>query len=352
VATVIGGGGQGSQFVQVSLPANELHAAQQALFAAGVGAGLPNAIVYKTPFGTVPADPTFFTVYNIPGGVFTLPTVPGGAMDAVVLTGSNAADVTGHAGKELLIGNFGNDFINAAGGSGSVIVGNGSNSIELNSLNHAGGKLNILTGTGHDSIDMWGGSVTFSSKGHNTDIFANAGNNKILAKSAVDISIKNGHDTINLMGSGNDTITDSGNATVTVIDHGSGKLHFTETGSGPVSVVAGSGDATLIGGAHGHDTFVGGSGTSLMTATGGHSDFVAGTGDDTMNAGGSAANTFNFVGTSGGAYKVHGYVVSDTVHVGALTDTMTVSGGNTFIHLGNGTTIELVGYHGLVHVTH
>ena len=342
---------QGGQQVQVALPANEIHAARRALFDAGLGAGLNSAIVYDVPGGHVPNDPNFLTVYNIPGGVFTLPPIPAGATgaeDAVVLTGSNAADITGHTGNELILGNFGNDFINAAGGSGTVIVGNGTNSIELNSPNHNGGNLHVMTGTGNDSIDMWGGNVTFSSTGHNTDIFANSGTNNIAAKDAVDISIKNGHDNITLSGSGNDTITDSGNATVTVIDHGSGKLHFTETGSGPVSVVAGAGDATLIGGAHGHDTFVGGHGHAVMTATGGNSDFVAGLGNDTMIAGGSASNIFDFSHPgANGNYIIKGFTGSDTIklHAGAH-DTVVVGPHNTFIHLGNGTTIELVGYTG------
>ncbi len=168
-----------------------------------------------------------------------------------------------------------------------------------------------------------------------------------------------GHDTITL-GSGNDTITESGSATVTgafgsaSVNNGS----LTVTNGSHDTILASGTNVTVHGGASGGEILqLTGTGTGVLT--GGPGDtFIGGSGHSTMTGGGGS-NLYQFSSTASGGTAVitnfvqnhdqlqlQGYTVATV-----LAHDITHSGGNTYINLGGGTTIELKGFTGTLHTT-
>ncbi len=329
-ASIIGGGS-----LTFALDANQMNLAQLALDSAASAAaygGLENVL------GSTTVNPTSgdYNIYNQPfkTGVASLPT--GG--QAVVVSGTTAGTITGlaTATDEVLVGNQANDTINAAGGSGTIVAGNGANIIHLNGADAStqpGGSQQIFTGTGSDTISMFGGQVTVQAE----------------TGGSVTVKVLGGNDTISF-GSGGDTAVVSGTATIT---SGAAGTVFTAgtTTTTTASVIAGSGNSTLIGG-KGNDTFAGGSGSTSMTGGTKATLFIGGTGSDTMTAstvaGSSAVFDFNSV-LGGGSHTITNFVASDTINLigyAGQTPVEQVVGGNTIITLGDNTTITLTGYTG------
>ena len=390
-ATIVGG-----EKVTLSLDPAEYAAAQQALSA--IGKGYTHGFVLDN-INDAP-QPGALNIYNVPD-----PTGPGGHghgnaiyhLDAgaqgIVLTGNEAATVLGRATQEVLIGNQGNDTINAAGGTGTVIAGDGNNLIETGNSD----GLTILVGKGHNIIDLQsgndvvttlggkqtinltgdaksavisgsgdrtindtsntpGGSAITVSGGHNTIYTSN--DLSIHATTGVEVH-QSGHGTLDFagagndllyLGSGNDTVVEAGAATVY---GGKGQLFF-QGGAGDESVRAGSGDATLFGGS-GHDFFAAGGGFTTMIAGTGDDTFVGGSYSDLMDGQGAKSNVFEFDKSAHGGFHVitnftEGRDKIDLVGydtTSAFNHTQAI-GGNTVITLDSGETeIVLTGFTGL-----
>jgi Ca2+-binding RTX toxin-like protein len=221
-------------------------------------------------------------------------------------------------------------------GCGTVIAGNGNDSIRID------GNGAVTVGAGNDHITLQGSGSIFQH---------GAG----------------GHDTINL-GHGHDTITEAGSATVygsfgsATIQGGtfefqreSGEHHHGHHQHFVNEVVASSGNATLLGGAHCTE-FVGGTGSVVMQGGTGNDTFVGGSGHATMT-GGSAHNLFSFTSDGKGGTDVITNFVSghDKLYLDGQSlcylqshGDVTMSHGNTFIALDGGHTIvELKGFTGL-----
>lgn len=214
-------------------------------------------------------------------------------------------------------------------GNGSVAAGNGNDTIQID------GSGNITVGAGHDALSLNGsGYILQNNSGHMI-----------------------GNDTINL-GTGNDSITEAGNATV----YGAfgsasvegGKFQFLSN-QATYQELAINGKATLVGGSHATQ-FIGGSGSVVMQGGSGNDTFMGGSGQATMT-GGTGQNLFE-VGFSGkGGTDVitnfvsgHGqlYLEGQTLAYLQTHGDISVSNGNTFIHLDGGqTTVELKGFTGL-----
>src|SRR5258708_7464743 len=118
----------GGLFGSVSLDPKEVGAAQAALDAVSVGfkAGAIHSNLALTP------DKVALNVYEITavaGKTYAQKT----GEQVVILQGTASATLTGLANDKnnLLIGNAGDDTINATGGSGTILVGDGNNPINI-----------------------------------------------------------------------------------------------------------------------------------------------------------------------------------------------------------------------------
>jgi Ca2+-binding RTX toxin-like protein len=393
-ATIVGGAK-----VTLSLDPAEYAAAQQALTA--IGKGYTHGLVLDD-INDAPT-PGALNIYNPTDedgddhgrhghGDDSTYHLKAGAQ-GIVLTGHEAATIVGRSTMEVLIGNQGNDTINAAGGTGTVIagdgdnliktgksdgltivVGKGDNTIDLQHGNDVvttlGGKQTInltgdvksavISGSGERTIDdtssAAGGSAITVSGGHNT-IYTNH-DISIHATTGVEV-VQSGHGSLNFVGAGNDllylgsgddTVVEAGSATV---HGGKGQLWF-QGGAGNESVQAGSGDATLFGGS-GHDFFRAGSGFTTMIAGTGDDTFVGGSHSDLMDGQGAKSNIFEFDKSAHGGFHIitnftAGRDKIELVGYDTTTafDHAQAIGGNTVITLDSGKTeIVLTGFTGL-----
>jgi Ca2+-binding RTX toxin-like protein len=390
-ATIVGGAK-----VTLSLDPAEYAAAQQALSA--MGKGYTQSFVLDNVNDAT--KPGALNIYNLPD-----PAGPGGhghgdatyhlnaGAQGIVLTGNEAATILGRTTPEVLIGNQGNDTINAAGGNGTVIAGDGNNLIETGNSN----GLTIVVGKGHNIIDLQGGndvvttlggkqtinltgdakSVVISGSGDRTindtsnapgdsAITVSGGHNTIYTSHDISIHAttgvevhQSGHGTLDFVGAGNDllflgsgddTVVEAGAATV---NGGKGQLLF-QGGAGDESVRAGSGDATLFGGS-GHDFFAAGSGFTTMIAGTGDDTFVGGSHSDLMDGQGAKSNVFEFDKSAPGGFHVITNFTEgrDKIDLVGYDTTSAFNhahaiGGNTVITLDSGKTeIVLTGFTGL-----
>jgi Ca2+-binding RTX toxin-like protein len=359
-ATIVGGA-----TVNLNLDAREAALAQMALTAAGerytkgkVFTDLDDSAGKHT-----------FQVYAIDGseGETILMPLTG---EVLVAEGTNDVSLVGHgvgAAGEVLIGNSGNDTINAGGGSGTIISGSGNDLIQLNTATFHGKSDYIVTGTGSDTVDMWGGKATIDnavtatlniySHGNTVvglndlNVFIKGGSNLLDLTGDDHITIRGGTNTLTL--SGNDTIT-FGKGNDTIIEHGTSTITSTaagvlvESGTGTASMAAGSGSSTLIGGT-GNDTLAAGSGTTSLIGGQSANTFYGGTGADTM-VGGGTSNAFTFVDSSvaGGTHEIdnfiHGADKIDLINYNNFNfaDDVKEVGGNAVITLDGGHTVITV----------
>jgi Ca2+-binding RTX toxin-like protein len=301
-ATIVGGA-----LVDVrALTLSEQGAAQAALTALGKGYGFSSGAVLDSLGTAAPGDA--LTIYQLGptsrDESFTLRV--GG--QGLVVTGNLAAKITGLQAHEVLIGNAGNDTIDAAGGSGTVIAGGGHNKISTGGTGARVAELDIVTGAGTDNINLTSG------------------------KNWVHVG-------------GGAKINSTTDATVF---GGTGSLIFNDMGTGNDSVVAGSGHSTLRAGT-GDATFVGGAHTQMFSSTG-NDTFIGGRGEDAMRDMGQGHTVFQFDSAFGGGHHlVFGFSSTrDSIHLnGYSTNTflnaVTVHGGSSFVRLQDGTTVEFVG---------
>jgi Ca2+-binding RTX toxin-like protein len=391
-ATIVGGAN-----VTLSLDPAEYAAAQQALAAIGKGYA-QGFVLHDMSDAPVPGALNIYNVTDGDGGsqhaghhhddddTYHLKT----GAQGIVLTGHDAATIIGRSTQEVLIGNQGNDTIDAAGGTGTVIAGDGNNLIKTGNsdgltiivgkghntidLQHGndlvtalGGKQTInltgdvksavITGSGdrtiNDTANTAGGAAITVSGGHNT-IYAHQ-DLSIHATTGVEVH-QSGNGTLDFigagndllyLGSGNDTVVEAGAATV---HGGKGQLWF-QGGAGNESVQAGSGNATLFGGS-GHDFFAAGGGFTTMIAGTGDDTFVGGSHSDLMDGQGAKSNVFEFDKSAHGGFHVITNFTEgrDKIDLVGYDTTSAFNhaqaiGGNTVITLDSGKTeIVLTGF--------
>lgn len=215
--------------------------------------------------------------------------------------------------------------------SGSIIVGNGNNNLNITTDGDA------TVGSGSNTIYL-GGSGSIVQNG------------------------VAGQDTITL-GNGNDTMYVAGQATV--VGAGAvGGVAASTFGSASISGgvlavnhlhgvtqdVALSGNMTLLGGAATTE-FIGGTGNSVMTGASGYDTFIGGSGHDTMSGVGGH-NVFDFITSQQfGQHVIMNFVSTDELYVNGQSlaylqahNEVTVQNGNTYITADAGkTSIELEG---------
>ena len=345
-ASIIGGGTV--TFADFGSSA-ELTAAKNAL--AGLSGTFLSGQVLHTLGGT--ETPGGLDVRNIDssvtGGTYTM----GANEDAVVLLGTGDEHLNGRAGSlpELLVGNDGNDTINAAGGNGTIVAADGYNEIQLNADGTAGGNVSIFTGLGDDTVNLWGGNATITGQpGYDPLVNAWSGNNVITGQSSLLVDLEGGNDTVNLnaggevdiinggvnatvnfgatpgtvnfTGSGNDTVTINGNNDTVNIASGSNSI----TGNGNLKFVVTGGDSSV--------TLEGG--TQTVQENGGSAVFNL-VGNDTVNVLRSAGDTNSNVaihhdGADNDSIHAFG---NDTIFLGSGNDTIS-DGGNATIYAGSG----------------
>ena len=359
VVTVTGGLGQPS--VSVTYTAGSLADLQAQAIAAVIDATFSNtAAVYDTSKNTVAGG----TGYMILGDkAFRKGTVDAVGFKDVVdeddVKGTTV-DGGGAQGQAILASGAGLTYV-AEPGNVTVVAG--------------GGKNNITFGSGDDVYYSDGTNNTvYAGSGEDT-IYAGAGTNKIYAGSGADTVVSTGIDKIYL-GSGTTFVNDTGFGADTVYGassvsgsgdnltfFGGAEFAVVEAGAGSYSIVGGSGGGVFHGGTagdnyiaatSGDDSIYGGGAGDTLVAGAGYNFIQAALGNETLE-GGTGNTDFNFIkGMSGGAGAT--LTITDfngtndfiTLQKG-FTSTYalahaTVSDGNTYINLEDGTKIELVGF--------
>jgi Ca2+-binding RTX toxin-like protein len=168
----------------------------------------------------------------------------------------------------------GNDQLTIVGKSGTVIAGNGNDSILVT------GNGAVTVGHGNDQISLYGSGTISQTGAH-------------------------GNDTINF-GTGNDTLYEAGTATV----HGAFGSATVHNGILDVDKVGGVWDVTETGGPA---TLMGGTGKTDLTGGSGVT-FVDGPGNDTMT--GTGNNWFEFNGSGAGSHDtITAFTGSDNLYL-------------------------------------
>jgi hypothetical protein len=204
----------------------------------------------------------------------------------------------------------------------------------------------------HDTVNVTKGNDTINVTTDGNSIVSSVkGGVQINESGAVSNAFNlRGNDTITL-GTGNDTVTDPGGATVF---GGAGNLLFQGGSKGTDDITLGSGNATINAG--GGDNIVhAGSGNASISATAKSSDtFFGATGHDTMSAPGAKSAVFSFTSTlAGGTHTISSFTSGpDKLQLTGYDTTSVLNnaqiiGGSTLLNLGDGTTINLVGFTGL-----
>ncbi len=351
---------------------------------AALDAGIKSAL---TPFGSgnilpvdrskTPAPPPLASgktgeyVFSGPG----IATMPKG-YDFVVVS-ATSANLTGNAdaNQRILAGSAHLTFNAVAGGSGSVIAGNGNNLITIpvtdsgswmialgggndtvralgggnNTVSAGvgtGGTSQISLGGGKSAVSVGGSSTISGSKTGGAEtitatgttvVNANASNLLFLGAAGSGATVFGGTGSATIQGgggaewlqggsAGNNSIQ-GGTGAATLIGGGDGDRLFAGMGVGALQVLkAGSGNETLVGTAgsgFGQDTFYGSTGLTTVLSGGGVNHYVPGQGLGVMEihidslAGGyqSSANQFDFFfGKGGGSIVEMGFTSVSQIH--------------------------------------
>ncbi len=233
----------------------------------------------------------------------------------------------------------GNDTV-YANGSGTVVGGSGNNYFNVGSV---GGTNDLVSNGNNDTIVAGAGNVTVNTFGTNPQITGGVGNLVYLGSTA-------GNPTITgATGTGMETLFGGAGQNITYLDNsggstpgsailaaGSGNETLNAGGSNiGVQLAAGIGSVDMIG-SKGPDTFYGGAGYATMTGNGGNDLFVFGATPAGHQGGTDIITDFN----SSDTFLLSGY--GSNAAATAFADA-TVTGGNSFVKLSDGTSIEFLG---------
>jgi Ca2+-binding RTX toxin-like protein len=228
----------------------------------------------------------------------------------------------------------GNDTV-YADGTGTVTGGTGKNIFYTGSTS---GPNTINSYGAADTIVAGVGTVSVNTYGANPLVFGGSGNLVYLGGAAGSPTITGGTGKETLFGGAGQNMTyQDGSNTVggaNILAAGSGNETL-NAGSAQygVQLAAGSGSVDMVG-SKGPDTFYGGAGFATMTGNGGADFFLFG--NTPTHTGGTDIIT-DFSSTDTFATAGYGANAAQT----ALNNA-TVTGGNTFIKLGDGTSIEFL----------
>jgi Ca2+-binding RTX toxin-like protein len=263
---------------------------------------------------------------SVLGGSGGNATVWGAATDTVTGGSGGNETIGGVAGETILGGSGANIFINATGGSQSIVGGTAGNVTVWSGAGDTirGGSDNeTIGGVPNDTVVGGSGGNTFidGSQGHQSIVGGTGGNETIWGAAT---------DTIQGGSGGNETI---GGAAGETILGGAANTFFDAT-AGNESIVAGTGNTTIWGGAH--DTVQGasGSGTALTGFAGGNETFW----DDGATTGRhDSISTFN----QGANDRIS--LNGATDNIATVVGTATTSGGNTTVTFHDGSMLTFIG---------
>ena len=203
----------------------------------------------------------------------------GGDGTDVLLGGGVNDSLDGGNGADTLTGGVGNDTLRGGNGIDSLIGDSGNDQLDggdgADSLNAGDGDDNVLAGNGADNLDGGLGNDTLNGDGGNDTINGNAGNDSILAGANNDLLLGgDGDDVIDGQG-GNDTISgEAGNDSL--------------LGGDGTDLVSGGADNDILNGESGNDTISGDAGNDSLLGGSGNDSMSGAAGDDTLN--GQAGN--------------------------------------------------------------
>jgi Ca2+-binding RTX toxin-like protein len=247
------------------------------------------------------------------------------------------------AGSNYVMGlGNGNDTV-YADGSGSIAGGSGRNFFDIGG---PPGSNNVVSSNGdQDTIIAGAGNVSVNTTGTDPSVVGGTGNLVYLGSAAGDPTITGatgtGHET--LFGGAGQDITYQDNPAgaaspgSAIFGAGAGNETLNAGGSSTgVQLAAGVGSVDMIG-STGPDTFYGGDGYATMTGNGGDNVFEFAMANGTLQGGGTNIITDFNVQNDDFILVGYGATGAQDALKGA-----TVSGGNTFVKLSDGTSIEFV----------
>jgi Ca2+-binding RTX toxin-like protein len=261
---------------------------------------------------------------NMPG----LSTIPDGSIPVVGVGGQVADGISGLgavdlvdnnsvAGQLILTGNGTDLTFAAAAGDGTVLGGDGSDSVTFTSgdwyLNNTPNVDNttLVGGSGFDEFAAGAGSSTVDAGSGTLFAFGNTG--------LVTYNLSTGGAYI-VGGPGTSDINDGGAGLTTVAGSSGSNVSFVGGSSGNI-FIGGSGAETLnAAGATGNNVFYAGSGDTTVTGGTGNDIMFGGSGDSTLT-GGTGNDAFAFVDQTGGSSSV------DTVNDWTSSSALELIGG-------------------------
>ncbi len=244
-----------------------------------------------------------------------------------------AADSTGAAGSETVVGAGGNDVVDdtVSALSGSLLVfGSPSGTLTFtggaNTASVVGGAgiLNATGGSGADAI--YGGS-----SGQDL-LFTGTGPTTLASAYGGTLSAVGGASNVLVAAGGNTTLAGASSTGNNVYFTSGTGSSVVQAGSGVSTVVAGGAVNTIYGAAGTQDVFLSGGGVTQL-------DFVSGSAGGTSDIlGFSASDSINLTGYAAGTAE-------------AALASETVAGGNTILNLSDDTHIVLFGFTGVTAAT-
>jgi hypothetical protein len=295
--------------------------------------------------------------------------------------GSDNETVGGVAGVTIIGGNGGNQFLDASQGHQSITGGSGGNETVWGAVTDT-----VRGGSGgNETIGGVSGETISGGSGANLFVAAMSGNMSIVGGTAGNMTVWAGAGDTIRGGSDNETI--GGVAGVTVTGGGGGN-EFIDGSGGHQSILGGTGGNetiwgaatdTITGGSAGNETIGGVAGESVtggaantvidasagsqwMALGAGNSTVFGGAHDTILGASGTGSAQIAFAGgnetlwdngsSTSGHDSVTGFnqAAGDRVSLSSVTDTVsavlasaTSIGGNVVLHLGDSSSITLVG---------
>ncbi len=324
MATVTGSGGS---TVTLNAGSNDRNGTAAALSAA-ISTALQNGTLTQTS-NTNPPSGTGLVVLSAGGS-----TALAAAVTAVLDAGGTPTTVSGSSalGQQILGDNGGLSYF-AAGGSGTIVAGDGNNVFTEPTIGAAG--FNVTFGNGNDLIEALSGNNTISAGGGVNLIGLGNSNSSVILGGSLDYVFGNttgtgGSDTV-FGGPGNAILVPGGSNLYFVGGAGSATVYG---GTGTETVFAGAGGGVFAGGSAGKNILVGsltgastlfggGNGDTLFARGSGVTTLAAGPGNETLTGAGSTANN-TFFGNAAGADLIQGGAGNDTIVAGASS---TINGG-------------------------
>jgi hypothetical protein len=263
------------------------------------------------------------------GGTGDLAVVTSGSNDTISASTATTATATLGGTQTLLFGASGNTVLDDQGSQDTVAGGAGAMTVTASA---ASSQLQVFGGTA--PLTFVGGAGMATVAGGSSDQATGGSGGLVFAAAA------GSSDTV-AAGSGGATLYGGANAAIALV------------GSAGISdVIAATGNETLSGAASGaNNTFWAGSGNDVIAGGSANDALVVGSGNATLS-GGAGANAFDLInGQAGGAITITDFSAQDQVGLfgygsaaaSTALQTATSSAGNTTLTLSDNTTITFLG---------